>query len=961
MPGKGKKKRPGLIDDFVIIDGLEPIGEADKRSVHSMPALRRSGGNEANQQLQQPGDAQSNEAMREEEHHKQEEQKKSGSVKDQNGPAPQDKEPEEQEVSLEEIGDVSLDSRLGDRTSIVSNEILQDIDSEKNQANQINNNLINDMGSQDEQQPAKQENQPNEGLNMANAFVPQQIGRSKWSTSAKMNNYFWRGVGSTIGKASVLPASLVGKIVTVPLKHFAQADAKRGQQNRSHRYIPGRDNMIFNDKETSGADILNDFRRVPTVWSYLTAARATENDGRDVDPKVTVYAEQPKPNSSRSMHYRNMGHTMLGIEYTRLSKITGKKERYNIKYGFYPASGLDASAAVMMLKGAVIPGRLMDNAKHNYDISKTYTVTRRQIENIAKASESYTEQGGYGYYTRNCTTFVRDMFRAGGLPEGAIDSIFTEENVRFNSLANGAFVFANAWNGFWDTDWQRQMGDLAGKDDRSYQGWGNKRVTKVDMDRYLATKNSAGLGIKSLAPASAGENMRRMTDAEGQVSSYRHASESLTKISSLTGKNLTKLANTIMAEGESLSVKIKTIMTKEQMDIAGKEFCAQVDALLQLRKPISILKDKIFRIGYTVKPEDVKEAYAQISDSMAKISRMYQTVLGSDSRLNKEVMNLLSTLQFTLEMLNEKYQKQAKASDTEEIGTRREEMLLNIRKIKVGDIEVKMTPSHYESYLYIYRTPLAAVNAYKRFQELTAERKGDDKNLKGIFSNKKLAEWKQLAQNEKLAEQLDQSHRTMLNKDSFSQQDIDYVFSLRKREMTGIPKRAARGNEMYTSHSTASETYMSLFFDMIFDGIQSTAQKSAEEGGCPTDAGTRGAALWMDKYLAEKTQRKMTGMAAIIRGIIRAYSDKPDQENIKNILHYFIQNAYLQKVFPSNAGKGPAVGFISTNLKDIYSKISTDHQMNFTKTIDSLVRIVMMENAQVTVLPADKKKQAPER
>ncbi len=53
MPGKGKKKRPGLIDDFVIIDGLEPIGEADKRSVHSMPALRRSGGNEANQQLQQ--------------------------------------------------------------------------------------------------------------------------------------------------------------------------------------------------------------------------------------------------------------------------------------------------------------------------------------------------------------------------------------------------------------------------------------------------------------------------------------------------------------------------------------------------------------------------------------------------------------------------------------------------------------------------------------------------------------------------------------------------------------------------------------------------------------------------------------------------------------------------------------------------------------------------------------------
>ncbi len=924
MPGKDKKKRPSLLDDFVIIDRLEPIGEADKRSVKSMPALRRSGSNEANQQLQKPGDLQSNEAMREEEQHKHEEQEKRSSVIDQNGPAPQDKEPEEQEVSLEEIENVSFDSRRGDMDSIISNEIPQDI-------------------------------QPNDGLNRANAFVPQQTNRSKWSKTARLNHYFWRGVGNTIGKASVLPASAVGLMVTIPLKSTSQQIVRRGQPNRDHRYIPGRNNMIYNDRENSGADILNDFRRVPTVWSYLTAARATENDGRDVEPKVTAYVEQPKRGSSRSMHYLEMGHAMIGIEYTRPSKITGRKERYNIKYGFYPAvGGFNAAAAEMMLKGAVVPGRLIDDAGHKYDISKTYTVTRRQVENIAKASESYTEQGGYGYYTRNCTTFVRDMFRAGNLPENAIDSIFTEEVVRFNSLANGAFVFANAWNGFWDTSWQSQMAELAKEDDRSYQGWGNKRVTKADMDRYLATKNSAGLGVTSLSPASAGENMRRMTDAEGQIGSYMDTSDSL-EISSISSKNLSRLAGALEAEGDRLYEKIRTIMTYEQFDTAGQEFRNLIGALPDFRFPIDRLRNKVNNQEGGAKPEDVKATYAEISDGMAKISKMYQKFLGSDSRINKDVMHLLSSLQYTLETLDDLYRKQTKASDTGEIGTRREEMLLYTKKIKVGDIEVEMTPSHYESYLYIYNTPLAAVNAYKRYKELTAIRNGNDKNLKSIFSNKKLAEWKQLAQNEKLANQMDQSHRHMLNKNSFSQQDIDYVFNLRKKEMARIPKRAARGNEMYASHSTASETYMSLFFDMIFRGIQSEAQKNVGEGGCPTDAGTMGAALWMDRYLAEKTRSEMTGMASIIRGIMRAYNDKTDPQNVKEILHYFIQNAYLQKAFPSNNAKGPTVCFIGTNLKDIYSKISTDPQMSFSKIIDSLIRIVMMENAQVTVLSAARK------
>jgi len=36
------------------------------------------------------------------------------------------------------------------------------------------------------------------------------------------------------------------------------------------------------------------------------------------------------------MDKKNVGHAMLGIEYSRFSKVTDRFERYNLQYGFYP-------------------------------------------------------------------------------------------------------------------------------------------------------------------------------------------------------------------------------------------------------------------------------------------------------------------------------------------------------------------------------------------------------------------------------------------------------------------------------------------------------------------------------------------------------------------------------------------------------------------------------------------------
>ena len=160
-----------------------------------------------------------------------------------------------------------------------------------------------------------------------------------------------------------------------------------------------------------------DFRRVPTVWSQLTAAKAADTvqseDGEEekpLDPTVSIMIEQPKSGSAQAMNSREMGHAFLGIEYSRRSAVSNRYERYKLEYGFYPAGGFSnvSSSMMLMLHNAIVPGQLADDSGHKYDVSRTYPAKPEQVSAILNASEKYAE-GGYGFYDRNCTTFVKQM------------------------------------------------------------------------------------------------------------------------------------------------------------------------------------------------------------------------------------------------------------------------------------------------------------------------------------------------------------------------------------------------------------------------------------------------------------------------------------------------------------------------------------------------------------------------
>lgn len=331
------------------------------------------------------------------------------------------------------------------------------------------------------------------------------------------------GAGLTIGK--ILPLLSLGPV----FKYFADKRAKKRfsdmQKKRQHDQIPGWNGRKFDPNADKGKDVIADFRRVPTVWSHLTAEKAEDENGKPLDPKISIMISQPKAGSNKTMQGRNVGHAMLGIEYSRFSRMTGRYERYDLQYGFYPSANYaDRPSTIMMglYKDAVVPGQLKDDAGHKYDISRTYPAKQRQVNEIFKASEKYADKG-YQIYNRNCTTFVKEMV-VDHAHLAISDDVFKMTEVRKSSMGNlGLFgassVTSNAMAGA-----SNIFMDNRKTYDPTYSGFGNKQATQEEFTRYQESlKNEGAHSHMTYSPAQTGENLRRASgEHEGQIGSYHY-------------------------------------------------------------------------------------------------------------------------------------------------------------------------------------------------------------------------------------------------------------------------------------------------------------------------------------------------------------------------------------------------------------------------------------------------------
>ena len=728
------------------------------------------------------------------------------------------------------------------------------------------------------------------------------------------------------------------------------------QEKREHEQIPGWNGATF-DKNANGEEVLADFRRVPTVWSYLIADRAADDDGKKPrDPVITVFSDQPTEGSSETLDGGTMGHTMIGIEYSRFSKVSNKYERYAIKYGFYPAGGTteNLSTLALLTQNAKVPGQLKDDRNHKYSISRRYPARQEQVNAIIKASETYADDG-YGYYDRNCTTFVKEMVvDVAHLPAG--DKIFKTSAVLNSHRSNFGIFSGNLVNAGSEAATDLKLLSLKNRNDQSYANYGNKRLTREEFDRYKKSISTKGKWSRSTyTPAATAERMRQ-ADGEnaGEVGSYKYLGDFEDDEGELS-VSLPKLDGGIKKEGDAIVQFIQNneAFGPQWLSSAPSEVVQTINSFPLYGAPLKALNDKVNDYcertkqdrtmmveTAALKPSELQEARKQLSENISTVGTVLHKYLQNDARLQKPFMNFISVLNIGVNYIDRLYQNviRGNANISDDLGNIRESIGSIAYQVNVDRQKMEFTPNHYESYLQIYKTPEKAVNAYKRLKELKQKKANNEKMNK---AEKK--EFSKLLRLEDLAMDFNTSHQYMLEKDEYNQQDIDYAFDLNVKEQKGA------SSSMFMDYSAMSDTYISLILEKIFKGMSSRMSSDAGKGGLsedPKEQTPEAVAAWLDKDMSECVKKDPKKMEMIVRGMKRSMKpengQEPKKDDIKEKISEMFKNEWIGKIFshqPNDQIKGVTRPLASVAV----GMIVMSGEFAFGKLIENLINKVLKE------------------
>ena len=722
---------------------------------------------------------------------------------------------------------------------------------------------------------------------------------------------FWSRATTVFGKVT----QAIVNTVTAPFALYKRIRAgkrlqeaeRRMQESRNYETIPGWGGATYEKPENGeekGEDILNDQRRVPTVWSYLTAGKAEIAKDEPAPPTVSVMVDQPKEGSAQSLDGAEMGHAMIGIEYTRYSNITKRNERYGLKYGFYPTGGLRTSGrAVMAVYNARVPGELQNDKNHAYTISRRYPATMEQVGAIVKASEKYADEG-YGYYSRNCTTFVKEMMvdKAGIISEG--DGIFRMAEVGFSPSGSFFNWAGNAAGSYLQAGADNIMSSMADRDDLTYQAYGNKRVTREDVARYRSSLNESTFIKSTYIPAKVGEELRlNESGRAGELGSMSYAG-SLGKSAEQADVNIVLLQDELFRQTSALEDLINIRFNGKRMPEKLASFVR--DLPLMGSYELSVL-EQTFDSRKAAKgiPEDEpKEPYEFLSaveirdtrqtleEYIRRCGNVYEEILKSDAKFNLPFMHLISLLQMTVQHLDGQYEKSIAdnvLSDRDRDVRGALHSLESVRtdlKFDYNDKEYTLTTdaSSYEAYLQINGDPVQAAYHLFRFTELS--KKEDNGGLNAAEKE----EYKRLKIEDDLAEDFKKSHRYMLERETYSQQDIDYVMkNAYKEDDSGLYGTFA------TNNMSSSKLYQSLIMEKVFGGMRQTFLKGEAEGGFPEEAflalkdnnDASGLKSWLSGYIKGCIERNRDSFIMILRGVKNATKGAPENKEMIFIGYMF--------------------------------------------------------------------------
>ena len=706
------------------------------------------------------------------------------------------------------------------------------------------------------------------------------------------------------------------------------------QQNRDRKNIPGWDGAKFENRSDNKLNI--DFRRVPDIWSYPIAEEPMDEKGNEKNPVISVYIDQ----TSREMTVDEegaAGHSSIGIEFSRKNPVTGEWDRYNLRYGYFKGGGLKSKAAagVTNYNNANVPGQLKNERNHTYTVSRRFKANNNQVNAVLNASEKYPDRG-YNVYTRNCTTFVRDMIvDAAGFKSA--ESIFEKDTVNMPSSSDRRMFGASVMASVNKSDMENTMDEQAHEDDMNYQGFGNKMVTKEDYDRYKSSlKLYTSRPDEAHSANVSAENIHRLEGPDsGDIGAL--PMEIRNAAGEILSKNAVKLNQNLKLSGEFIKNTL-TRITPDRM-LAEGSIPAELQKIIQGLDFLDIPMMKILSedpMMINGSKAQLRQARTKLSQNISDLNILLFKYYNNDKRLHDPVVNTIAIMEHLISNIDEVWKKNAENEEKEfnygNLGNIRKDFYDGRYTFWVGNTSVIMSPSTYESYLQIYKTPNKALNGYIRYLQLCNLKNQQNNALSG--ENEK--EYNKLKRIDDLAHDFDKSHRYMLEKEKYSQQDVDYAFALEKNErQTENEDDDLLSNEIFKGKDhTASATYRLLIMRKIFGSMENDYKSEALEHSEELKD-IKVVQAFLERRFVTTMNIHSEEMKMMIRAIIRSMPDRDEnkvREKVFDQLDLWLERLSLD-------------GLDDGKLKDIEDGMRSPERRLY-QEVDSLTKEIMAENDQ---------------
>jgi len=441
-------------------------------------------------------------------------------------------------------------------------------------------------------------------------------------------------------------------------KLFKRTNKGQPEAEKNAPLIPGGNGERFKEyaEEELKGNIINDPRRIPIMWEKPIPEDPNQ------PPTVSFNFNQSIEGDDRTKLTGDVGHGTVTLRYSRMDPITGENTRYAINMGF--ASNHDfaqiSAMASQYFNGLHVPGKLKDESdSKEYTASKTVTVTNESINKILLAAENY-EKGGYNIIQRNCTTFVADMAKAGGIDLGSVvkEADFKGTTGSEILMAVGSPLLAIA-GPVLSLVGKREVTKRRDMVSHEYGNLGQKIVTPQVMDKLWSAKHN--IRARGYSPSKAAEDVRHEKGYRLQANKYAGKFE---KINLKHGDRTEGVNRTaaIMKEIQILDNTLKKHLQKNEKDL-GQDASSEVAKYCKTM--FRAVSGYVNNIDLARKEEPVNAAKLQdmrtkldatLNNFVDGLTDIYHNTFKSDENLYVPFSNLSSTIEKLREMNEKRFQ-----------------------------------------------------------------------------------------------------------------------------------------------------------------------------------------------------------------------------------------------------------------------------------------------------------------